>query len=37
MRGRLWTRNVQRQPVFQIGDAVRTRNIHPSTAGGKLC
>ena len=30
-RGRLSTRDVQRQPVFQIGDAVRTRNIHPTT------
>jgi nitrile hydratase beta subunit len=30
-RGRLSTRDVQRQPVFQIGDAVRTRNIHPAT------
>ena len=30
-RGRLSKRDVQRQPVFQIGDAVRTRNIHPTT------
>ena len=30
-RGRLSTRDVRRQPVFQIGDAVRTRNIHPAT------
>jgi nitrile hydratase subunit beta len=30
-RGRLSTRDVERQPVFQIGDAVRTRNIHPAT------
>ena len=30
-RGRLSTRDVERQPAFQLGDAVRTRNIHPAT------
>jgi len=30
-RGRLSTRDVERQPVFQLGDTVRTRNIHPAT------
>ena len=30
-RGRLSTRIVERQPAFQPGDAVRTRNIHPAT------
>lgn len=30
-RGGPTTRIVERQPLFQAGDAVRTRNIHPST------
>jgi nitrile hydratase len=30
-QGRLSTRDVERQPAFQRGDAVRTRNIHPAT------
>jgi nitrile hydratase beta subunit len=30
-RGRLSTRDVERQPVFRLGDTVRTRNIHPTT------
>jgi nitrile hydratase len=30
-RGSPTTRRSERQPVFQIGDAVRTRNIHPAT------
>ena len=30
-RGRLSTRQVERQPAFQLGDVVRTRNIHPVT------
>lgn len=30
-RGRLSTREVEWQPAFQLGDAVRTRNIHPVT------
>ena len=30
-RGHLSTRDVERQPVFQVGDAVRTRNINPTT------
>jgi nitrile hydratase subunit beta len=30
-RGSPTTRAVERQPVFQIGDAVRTRNINPAT------
>ena len=29
-RGRLSTREVERQPAFRLGDAVRTRNIHPA-------
>jgi nitrile hydratase beta subunit len=30
-RGSRKTRQVERQPVFQAGDAIRTRNIHPLT------
>ena len=30
-RGAPKTRSVERQPMFQTGDAVRTRNIHPYT------
>lgn len=30
-RGSPKTREVERQPVFQIGDTIRTRNIHPAT------
>ncbi len=30
-RGAPTTRSVERQPAFQIGDAVRTHNIHPTT------
>ncbi len=30
-RGLLSTREVERQPAFRLGDAVRTRNIHPAT------
>ena len=30
-RGSPTTREVERQPMFQVGDAVRTRNIHPAT------
>jgi nitrile hydratase beta subunit len=30
-RGGSTTRAVERQPIFQVGDAVRTRNIHPPT------
>jgi nitrile hydratase beta subunit len=30
-RGSPTTRAVERQPAFQIGDAVRTRNLHPTT------
>jgi nitrile hydratase len=31
VRGGPTTRSVERQPVFQVGDAIRTRNIHPVT------
>ena len=31
-RGGPSTRAVERQPVFQVGDSIRTRNIHPLTA-----
>jgi nitrile hydratase subunit beta len=30
-RGAPKSRQVERQPMFQVGDAIRTRNIHPST------
>ncbi|MBS0644917.1 MAG: nitrile hydratase subunit beta [Acetobacteraceae bacterium] len=30
-RGGPTTRSVDRQPVFRVGDSVRTRNIHPQT------
>jgi nitrile hydratase subunit beta len=30
-RGGPTTREVDRQPVFRIGDSVRTKNIHPIT------
>jgi len=30
-RGGPTTRDVDRQPVFRVGDTVRTRNIHPQT------
>lgn len=30
-RGGPTTRSVERQPMFQVGDAVRTKNIHPRT------
>jgi nitrile hydratase beta subunit len=30
-RGRPTTRSVERQPRYRLGDAVRTRNIHPLT------
>jgi nitrile hydratase subunit beta len=30
-RGGPSTRAVERQPIFQVGDAIRTRNIHPLT------
>jgi nitrile hydratase beta subunit len=30
-RGAPKTRTVERQPMFRIGDAIRTRNIHPPT------
>ena len=30
-RGGPSTRSVERQPIFQIGDTIRTRNIHPTT------
>jgi nitrile hydratase beta subunit len=29
--GRLSTRKVERQPAFRLGDAIRTRNIHPQS------
>jgi len=30
-RGGPKTREAERQPMFQVGDAIRTRNIHPAT------
>jgi nitrile hydratase len=30
-RGAPKTRTVERQPIFQVGDSIRTRNIHPLT------
>ena len=30
-RGAPKTRSVERQPIFRVGDAIRTRNIHPLT------
>jgi nitrile hydratase beta subunit len=30
-RGAPMTRTVERQPIFQVGDAIRTRNINPVT------